>query len=496
VTVVHHLRHLVRDFLRYGAAHSVSQVVAFLLLPLLAHRLPVEELGVVDVVTVAASLAALSLRWELPAALARYFSRSEEEERRRLASALLTLVALLGSVAVAAFWPLRGVASARLLGSPRYAEILVLALVIGWLRALSSVPQMILRLDRRVAAWAATQILPPLVSLGLILVSLLVLGRGVAGIFEAQAAGWGVGLLLALLLARGKIGGALWSASLPRALGFALPLVPERLLAWLGNQLYRLILLVAAGLSAVAVFGVALKVAGIAIALGAVLQSTWQPYAMLLVEAGERDETYRLSFNYFAGLMVVAGIALSAVAPELVALLAPPDYAGAALLVPLVLGGLALRQSVMFTRLGILASERTHWQALARAMTVAVGFPLGLWLVGLWGTVGAAFAFLVSGLALTSLIGGISARVSSVRFDLRTLLMLLLTYGLSAGGLVAVEVWAPGSSPLWRLSIASAGVSGAVVVLRRWGRLALLLSAIRSVGRTGPWRQRMELPVG
>lgn len=467
-----HLVELSRDLVGYGSIVALSHAIGLVQLPLLTRALAVAQFGAYDVLATLVTLAALLLRLSLPEALARYFRRSTESELRSLTSSLLVLVTLAGGLACAVVWPLLPGISRLLFAGPGYTGMLQLVCLIGWLQSIASIPKMRLRLERRLRAFATVEVGRQVLFLGL--VGWLVVRREgeVGAVFVALLISEGAVLLLSLLWIRRDLEPRVSLAALRPALRFGLPLVPGRLLGWIGNQVPRFMLLALAGLGGVAVYGVGMRLAHVALGAGVVFESAWQPYAMLLIESEERNRVYRAALTFFVAAVGGLGIVVTAAAPEILRLLAPGDYAQATTLLPLLFGGMALRQSVMFTRLGILASEKTYAQTIAQALVLAATLLSSGLLVWFLGALGAALAFFLSSLTLTVTLGWISARVADLRFDRRAIGGVLLIYVATSVGVVWVARVLPAP--------ASAVVRGALALVAV-ASIASLVQARRAI---------------
>lgn len=472
-----------RDFLLYGLLFGVSQLFNLALLPILTRSLSIEEFGAVDLLAMVVSLTSAAISLSLPSALARYFEATPPRELGSVATALLATVALSGILLAPLLAMVTPELSILLFSSEEYVPLLHLATGIAFLQALSSIPEMLLRLRRRIPLFAAIQMAFSIAYL--VLVPVLVLGfdRGIRGVFEAQLFARFLSLVLNLALAGQPLAINPGFRYLRRSMRFSLPQMPAHLLGWASPQLNRILLLSLGGITPVAIYGVAARLARLSSAAGTVFGNAWQPFAMLLIDDVGRNETYSRAFNFYAVGMAALGIVVTAVARELLSFLAPHSYAEAVYAIPWLIGGQAVRQSAMFTRLGVLIGERTALLSLATTLGLLVNLLLGLLLIPPLGVAGAAIAFFISGVLQTSALAWLAERVSDVRFDGYFLYRLLTLYCLSTTSFLLLLAEFPSTVSLFLRTVVL-GVSIAMIV--RWTRKLLNGKPRLSPQRSGP----------
>jgi O-antigen/teichoic acid export membrane protein len=467
-----HFAEIGKDLVSYGLMSGLAQASGLLLLPVLTRAFSVDEYGAVDVVATFVALCSTALQLALPNALARYWSQAAGEgERAALVVSLLLCIAGAGLAALLALVFAAEPLARWLLGTLAEGAYLQLGGAIALLTALAMIPSTVLRMQRRILAYNAVQLLATTLSVALAIGFVYGLGSGIRGVFLAQLLGAAASLALGLLLVRRLLSAQASGPALRRALAFGLPMLPGTLAAWVNAQIDRLLLLVFLGLDGVALFGVTARIASLVTFLLLVFRQAWGPYAMLLLEDPRRDRLYRDMLRYYAGGFAAVGLALCAVAPELFRWLVPEAYRGGIAILPWLVGAGVLHHSAAITTLGVLVSERTAGISWASALGIAVNLGIGLLLIPRFGIAGAAFGYLAAELTYTGLMWRSSQRRSSVRFDGRAALELFPVY---VGGSLA-------------LLAAAQGLSGGASLA---ARAAILLAALAWIGwRTLPRRR-------
>jgi O-antigen/teichoic acid export membrane protein len=446
-----------------------------ILLPILTRVFSVDEYGAVDIVATFVSLLAAFAQFALPSAIARYFGQAAgEEERRQLFTTVLAFVGLLGlSLALllsAAAAPLAGL----LLGDAVHADYIRLGCGVAWVQSLAAIPYMTLRMERRIVAFNLLQIFATTGYIILALYLVLARGSGVRGVFIGQLVAGTGAFIIALVLTRRHLTARLSASSLRKAVGFSGPMLPGRLGTWANEQTDRLLLLLFLGLPGVALFGVTARIASLVHFLLLVFRRGWQPYAMLLIDDSARGDVYRRMLNYYAAGFASLGLVLTAISPELFALLVPEDYRGGYVVLPWLVGAAIFHHSASITNLGVLVSARTGVISVASAVGLIGNVAIASAMIPTFGIAGAAIGAFVSELGFTAILWRASVARSDVRFDSRRVLLVLTIYVVGAISLLLA-------------SKALVGLPSAAV------RAALLAGALLSIARAALDREFAEL---
>ncbi len=193
----------------------------------------------------------------------------------------------------------------------------------------------------------------------------------------------------------------LWRELLARGL----PLFPHYVALSALGELGRLFVSREATPDALSKFGIAATLAhGVTMLTGAI-NSAFYPWLLRRLRAGERDRVRRMSSTVIF-TVVLAMLAVSLVAPEAIALLAPAEYRGATdAILPLLYATVPAFLYTLFAGV-TLYRERTLSMTVATLLSTLVGVLSNLYLVGRYAYVGAAYATALSyfTLALSHLI--------------------------------------------------------------------------------------------
>lgn len=375
----------------YALGGLAYKGVALLAIPVLARLLSPTELGLLDLAAVLASLLGLIAVLGTDQAVAYQEPRSRADEAV-WGSALAVVV--VAAVTLAAATMLFRIPIARALtGDSANAPIVVASAVYALLVALTSVGLNAVRLRGTPKAYALASFL--LVS------AEMALALAIAWVFEGHVAlivlGWAAGatLVLAPILIRylPQIRRPR-RATVSRLVSYGMPLVPMAI-AWLvGDAIIRATLAREAELATLGAYGIAYRLASV---LGLVVTGfgvAWYPY---LFRSPPAEQLSRASDTLAVMVLVLAalGVAVTALSPELIAVVAGPAYADARHAVgPLAAGMVALGA---FTLIGGLVgtSGSTRRIAVAAFLGVVVQVGTANLIVPSLGLSGAAIASLI-----------------------------------------------------------------------------------------------------
>lgn len=316
----------VKQFFIYGISGAASRLAAVVLVPLYTRTLSIGDYGQLELLLAIHALILIVAGMQVESAVARDYFETKAGSARALAwSALyLTLVgtALVSIVLTAVWWFgwMPGAFS---------AQILFLLLAMTLPAQLFGVQLVILRFAGNPVFFAVLSFCD------LALCALFTAWYIVVMHFGVVGALYGVlsGKVICVTVAWRRTLGGLPPPQVDRTLTasmlrYGVPSLPAVLVGWVQNAGSRILLAIALTLNDVAIGAVAIKVAAI---YGFVIYSfrlAWEPFSMVKLRALEQDpHVYNRALEWFVATMfLVCGIGVL-LAPYVVRVLAPPNYA-------------------------------------------------------------------------------------------------------------------------------------------------------------------------
>jgi O-antigen/teichoic acid export membrane protein len=455
-----------KDFLTYGLMSAISRMTGFLLLPIFTRVFSADKYGIIDIIATFTSLLTILISLSFPGAIQRYFFEFDQKEQiKSLFSTLLAISATVGLTLLIAGSLLSQNISHLILGDPQYAQLIILGVLGALFTGLSNISLAVLRMERRIVLYNSINLVHSLSYALLALYLVFVQSIGLLGLLLALAIAGALKFSLALSYTRPFLTKKFSYPLLKRALKYSLPILPALLVNWINAQTDRLILLTFLGLSSVGIFGAAARIAVLIRLFSTVFQKSWTPYAMLLIKipVTERNNFYRRALNYYAGSFACLGLALTAISPEIFAILVSEEYRSGYIIIPWIVGATILHVAGSMTGLGVLIGEKTYANSVAAWSGAILNLLLAVALIPNFGIWGAAIGTFVAELAFTTILWHFTIRYSDIRFDSKVLLTVLTCYVTTA--ILTLSVAETMESPLLSLIIRLALLAGAMIVI-------------------------------
>ncbi len=380
-----------RASLVYALGGLAYKGVALLTIPLLARLLSPAALGLLDLAAVLASLVGLVAVLGTDQAVAFHHPRTDSEAE--LWGSVLAIVVVLGAAFAAVTAILQVPLAVALTGSGANGPVVAAAGAYGAVIALTVTGLNAVRLRASPAAYAIASFVLVTVEMGAAL-AIAWIGLGSVAL---MVLGWAAGaaLVLVAILVRFLPRVERPSVAVVRRLaGYGAPLVPAAIAWLLGDAWIRGALAREVELAALGEYGIAYRVASV---LGLVVTGfgvAWYPY---LYRSPASDVVDRAS--QALGILILAlaalGVAATALAPEIIAVVAGPDYANARHAVAPLAGGMVALGAFVLIGAVIGTSGSTRRIAVAAGIGTAVQIAGSVPLVPTFGLVGAAVASLL-----------------------------------------------------------------------------------------------------
>lgn len=355
------LRAEARDALVFTSSTLISRIGTFLLLPLFLSRLSPEDFGILAVIAVTGAFQTLIGSLSLDLAVTRlYYEWPEAERRRNLGSIWVwNWIATLGSGAL--FLAVMPFLAPILFPDVPYEPWLPLGIVSNTLAGLLVLPATTIRIKRLPWLFAVWSVGTMVVTGGLGLWFVLVLGLGLTGylsaLIVANAALASAGIVLMLRFSRPSI----TSPGLRGAMRFALPALPSAAISTVGLTLDRILLAQFASLQTLGIYAVAMKFVELIGALHQSLKMTFVPFTMQQVaadvERGRRLIASVIPFYLIPYLATTLGLILF-IGP-LVRVIGQPEYFPVVEWVPWLAGAYLIACLFVYFGNGMLLASRT-----------------------------------------------------------------------------------------------------------------------------------------
>jgi O-antigen/teichoic acid export membrane protein len=396
-----HIRRWARDAGGYGVAAVAVQAIGVLSIPIFSRAFTTSQFGIMDMVAIVASLVTVLALLGVPYGLQReYYAAASNRTERRLVSTSLLAVTTTSLLVAVGIGLSAEVLSEALFESPAGTGALIWAAVAIPFGTIWVTLSLVLQSEHRLLTYGVAAVGGAAANLVASLILVFGFDSGLPGFFAGTAIGSAVTTAVALAGLRGSLGRPGRPRTLKPVLSFGLPIVPAAVMTWGLSYANRFIVLALGSTSMLGVVGIASRVSLVLGLAAGAFANAWNPQILRLHEEDPQAEAeFRARATaMYAYFVAMAACALMVVTPELVAVAAPPAYAAAAAVAPLLVCGVFIAGLAGLMGSGISLGRRTagySWGALI-AVTTNLGLTalllpsLGMVAVGVGTTAGAA----------------------------------------------------------------------------------------------------------
>lgn len=401
------LRLLARDSAVYGGADFVSKLIAFLAFPLIAAALSPLAFGALELMLTATAVLGMVANCGLTNALQRFYwdTQTEAVQRPTLVSSglaalslLLLIVMTLGGIALPVYehWAASREVPLTWVG--------VLAGVV--LMAAGQVVQYLLdvaRLHRAPWRFTGVALVSRVMTAAAGVVTVAWFGLGLDGLLSAQALLMVLAVPLALYAVRSDLTFRINRKAALKLIRFGHPFIYVGLAFWLFSSMDRWLLAAISTVEEVGIYSVAFRFATVILFVSMAFGQAWSPVAIKI--RADHPQTYRhIYVDVLLALcsgMLIFGSAIALFSGEVIDVLMPEEYHGAALPLSALALGLVLQASMQVTALGISLENKPHLFAKLSWLAAILNLLLNLLMIPAMGAFGAAVATSLSYLFLT-----------------------------------------------------------------------------------------------
>jgi len=478
---------LLSDAAVYGISSMLSRIVGLALLPLLTRYLTPADYGVVIMLGVVGMLFVPLGNLGMTNAIFRRFNLEKDPQARAsvLGTGLVSVTC--SSLVILAIGMLAAGPIARLIiGNADAVALVRVSLLAATATAIGMVPFVCLRAARRVKTAALVNVSKVVLSL-IVTVSLLVVWElgvwaVVLGTLVSEVALALAQIVMTFPSFRAGFSWATWK----RMASYGLPFVPHHLQAVSVNLFGLFVIREMLGLEAAGIYGVAIRFASpINFVVGAVQQS-WVPYKFQIhAEDTNPRSFFQSTLTYYVAALSYLWVGVALWGPEVVRLLAGPEFHDAAFLIWAVALIPVMQGLYFMAGTGLELSDNTRPMPLVSFAGLVMVIAAAYLLVPRIDAFGAALATSLGWLTMGVVMYTISQRRFAISYDWPTIawFALMAAVFVVAGSMVqSMTLWAR-LAVNTLLSLAYP-LTGLIFLLRsrdERGRMLHLLSKLRLV---------------
>jgi len=417
--VIEKITGLAKSSLIYGLGNYGVKLVGFLLIPVYTRYLLPADYGVMAMVSAFGQALFIFLNLGQSTALFRfYYDDDSAEGRERVIAGSLWIALVISTPVALLMLALSGTIAGPLLGESAQAGLVAVGILTVACRQLLRLPFAVLRADERDTRYATWSIARTGLSAVLAIVLVVGFHMGVWGVLLSQLLAEAICcVILVPPIARSLRAG--WvGTEMREQLTFGLALVPGAMAAFTLDLSDRFFLRHYSDLEQVGLYSLGYRLGEIIFFVVAAVQLAWPQFVFANRKAPNAKELYSYATTYYLAGMLFLVLGLSALAPELVELMAAPQYRAAAPVVPwIALSGLCEGVRYVLT-IGIMFQKRPIIRSMGMGGAGIVNIVLNMLLIPRYGMMGAAWATLGGFVTLIAIELTVSHRFYPIPYQL------------------------------------------------------------------------------
>jgi O-antigen/teichoic acid export membrane protein len=438
------LRKLTGESVVYGLGTAAGRGLQMLLVPVFTRVFAPEAYGVIDLLGLVGSIAALLVVMGTDAALARFFYDAADSEARRvmISSSALWRVGVCSVVALT-LWMLAPAFSVFLLGSGDYAKYVRLTALAIPFTAFFMFQNDVLRVTFQPWKFISLNLVNTILVGGLSILFVVVWKKGVAGVLYGRLFGDAITAAFGFVLIRLQLVPRFDRIVLRRMLAYGAPLIPVAIAYWVMQYADRWTLAHFRDLATVGIYAVAVKMGAAMMLVVSAFHLAWGPFAFARARDPGAARLFSRVLTLYVAVAATFALLLGLFAAEALGVLVPGAYARAALPGGLLCFAAVAHGAYYIVALGANLSFRTDLLAWTSLVAAAVNVALNFLLVQAIGIRGVSTATLVGFALSTALLYTLAQKVHPIPFrGLRASALFLVGIGTLLAGVLGGQALA------------------------------------------------------
>jgi O-antigen/teichoic acid export membrane protein len=395
---------MLRNFVKNSAIYSMSGLLArgisLFLVPFYTRVFAPDDYGIIDLLNIFITMAALVLPLQITQAVARFYGDAESSSQAVAISSsalLFTLGVFSAFLLLVQAFP-AGLSS-MIFGGPGNATVMRVVGVALFFSGIFYFAQNQLKWMQKAAEHAIVNILYSLVTIGVTVIFVLVLRFGVIGVFVGQVCGGITGSAFSLYFGRESYRAVFDRCLLFQMIRFSLPLVPAAFFVYFLGIISRLSIKQFMTLGDLGLFAIGFRISSLALLIMAGITSSILPMIYSNYREKNTPEFVEKAFRLTLLVALTVTVCVSVFSREILIILTTPVYYDAGEVVPFLVAAAFISGFYVFVP-GLHLNKETRLIAWIHGAAVIVSIVLNIVLIRAMGIVGAAIASMLSAIFL------------------------------------------------------------------------------------------------
>ena len=412
------LKSLFGNLLIYGVGDVATNIVSLLLLPIYTRYLTPSDYGVIAMLLTIEAVSKVVFRWGVDTAFMRlYYDCAGPAARQRLASTIFFFLLVVNGALLAAAVAASGWLSQQLFSTSQQGLLIALVLVNTFVGGFYFIPLQVLRIGEHSRQYIALVFARSAGTLVVRLILVIGLKLGVFGVVLADIVVTAIFTPVLAFWFAPLIRFAFSRPMLDDALKFGLPRIPHAVANQMIGLADRYFLNAFATLRDVGVYSIGASF-GLApkLFLGA-FEAAWTPFFLGLMKERDAPRIFGAMSTYVFAVLVLIVAGLCAVATDVLRLTTTSQFHAAAEVTPWIALGVLFQGLYLLGSIGLVITKRTAWYPLATGIAAGVSLLSNYLLIPRFGVLGAAWSNAIAYATLAGVTGTVSWRLYPVQYE-------------------------------------------------------------------------------
>ncbi len=327
-----------------------------------------------------------------------YWDKNYEEKKNSLFFTILTTSSLVALVMCLSLLPLSPLFSMLVLGKETYSYVFSLMIIVSALQIIQNIPNTLLKLQSKSGYYSVMNIVKLFVVLGFTLFLVIVKGRGLSGIYEAQLISSIVYLLLISPYIKRNIEAVFEKEILREIMKYSTPLMFASISGMLLSAFDRYCISYFGGLPEVGIYSAGFKIANtIKVVVVSSVQLALNPLLYKKMNDPDNKRFYSKVLTYFTFGLIIVILFISLFSYEILSMLTiEKEYLNALYVIPLISFGLLFGMMKDNVVIGLHLTKKSKIVGKIIVGIAAINLVLNVLMIPVWGIIGASVATLIS----------------------------------------------------------------------------------------------------
>ncbi|MBI5789095.1 MAG: flippase [Candidatus Schekmanbacteria bacterium] len=420
------IKKLFSDSIFYVLGNTAGKIVGFLLIPLYTRYLTPADYGILSLCSLFGSFLFIFLNLGMSSAIFKNYFKAETPEGKNLVLSTSGFIMLLISLPVMGIIIVNSAGISRLLlGSPVYANAVIIVSLTGVFSQLAKIPFSCLRAQGESKKYAVLTLSDTGFTLLLTIFLVVAFKKGFWGILISQCL---AGLLVCLILIPWILRDVPFRFSLTEAkslLRFGVPLIFSGIGGIILTLSDRYMLKMYSTLDQVGIYSLGYRFGEILWFLAWAFQLAWPQFVFSNEKSPNANELYSKTSTYFFAIMSFVCLSLSILAREIIILATTPKFLEAYRVIPIIALSQLFYGLFNVVAVGVYLKSKTSYFSTAVGIAALLNVGLNFLWIPSFGMMGAAYATLLAYIFQFIMIVVLSMKLYPVRYEFGRIIKLI-----------------------------------------------------------------------